>query len=71
MLCAAQKTHVWSERNGGDAWSIHRGWALFVWIQPVLIQYLWLCLLLAAVSRVKEHHDGKNCERNNSTDNTW
>jgi len=60
-LCAARKTHIWSERNGGKGRSIHRG-ALFIWIQSVLIQHLGLYLLLAAVSYVKERYDGKNHE---------
>jgi len=60
-LCAARKTHVRSESNGGNGRSIHRG-ALLVWIQSVLIQQLGLYLLPAAVSRVNEHHDGKNHE---------
>jgi len=58
-LHAARKTHVWSEKNGGHGRSIHQG-VLLVWIQSILIQHLGLYLLLAAVSRVKERHDGKN-----------
>jgi len=58
-LRAARKTHVWRERNGGHGRSINQG-VLLVWIQSILIQHLGLCLLLAAVSRVKERHDGKN-----------
>jgi len=43
---------------------------LVVWIQSALIQQLGLYLLLAAVSRVKEHDHGKNHEWDNRTDNT-
>jgi len=60
-LCAARKTHVSSERNGGNGRFIHRG-VLLIWIQSVLIQHLGLYLLLAAVSCVKERQDSNNYE---------
>ena len=69
-LCTARKTHVWSERSGGNGRIIHGGWALLVWIQSVWILHLWLWLLPATVSHVKEHRDGEDHERNNGTDNT-
>jgi len=60
-LCVTGKTHVWSEKNGGHGRSIHRG-ALFTRIRSVSIQHLGLYLLLAAMSYIKERHDGKNHE---------
>jgi len=64
-LCAARKSHIWNERDGGHGRFIHREWALLV-----LIQHLWLCLLPAPVSHVKERGEGKNRKQNNGTHDT-
>jgi hypothetical protein len=68
MCYAPRKTHVWNEKNGGNWRCIHQG--LLVWIHSFWTQYPSLCSLLATVSHTKEHHNTKNRERDNGTDNT-